>query len=34
MLHNVTMNISPTYIIHGYNFIISKKNKFGFGQQV
>ncbi len=29
ILHNVTMNISPTYIIHGYNLIIGKRNKLG-----
>ncbi len=29
ILHNVTMNISPTYIIHGYNLIIGKKIKLG-----
>jgi hypothetical protein len=28
-LHNVTMNISPIYIIHGYNLITGKKIKLG-----
>ncbi len=29
ILHNVAMQTCLTYIIHGYNFITSKKNKVG-----